>query len=212
MNVHLRQLIHSYLTGILFRKLPADAARYSPLLKYSAVGTQNPEPNLPEVSPEDVSSPEAQLAQANAERDQLAAEKAELQNLLLRTRAEFDNARRRQERERSEFLQFAAMDLVKEILPILDDFERALKVETKDQDYAKGVGLIYQRLFETLKKLGLEPIETEGKQFDPEHHQAVERVETEEHEDQAILGEFQRGYNFRGRLLRPAMVKVAVRP
>jgi len=212
MNVHLRQLIHSYLTGILLRKLPADAARYSPLLKYSAVGTQNPEPNLPEVSPEDVSSPEAQLAQANAERDQLAAEKAELQNLLLRTRAEFDNARRRQERERSEFLQFAAMDLVKEILPILDDFERALKVETKDQDYAKGVGLIYQRLFETLKKLGLEPIETEGKQFDPEHHQAVERVETEEHEDQAILGEFQRGYNFRGRLLRPAMVKVAVRP
>jgi len=212
MNVHLRQLIHSYLTGILLRKLPADAARYSPLLKYSVVGTQNPEPNLPEVSPEDVSSPEAQLAQANAERDQLAAEKAELQNLLLRTRAEFDNARRRQERERSEFLQFAAMDLVKEILPILDDFERALKVETKDQDYAKGVGLIYQRLFETLKKLGLEPIETEGKQFDPEHHQAVERVETEEHEDQAILGEFQRGYNFRGRLLRPAMVKVAVRP
>jgi len=176
------------------------------------VGTQNPEPNLPEVSPEDVSSPEAQLAQANAERDQLAAEKAELQNLLLRTRAEFDNARRRQERERSEFLQFAAMDLVKEILPILDDFERALKVETKDQDYAKGVGLIYQRLFETLKKLGLEPIETEGKKFDPEHHQAVERVETEEHEDQAILGEFQRGYNFKGRLLRPAMVKVAVRP
>jgi len=212
MNVHLRQLIHSYLTGILLRKLPADAARYSPLLKYSAVGTQNPEPNLPEVSPEDVSSPEAQLAQANAERDQLAAEKAELQNLLLRTRAEFDNARRRQERERSEFLQFAAMDLVKEILPILDDFERALKVETKDQDYAKGVGLIYQRLFETLKKLGLEPIETEGKKFDPEHHQAVERVETEEHEDQAILGEFQRGYNFKGRLLRPAMVKVAVRP
>ena len=212
MNVHLRQLIHRYLTGILLRKLPADAARYSPLLKYSVVGTQNPEPNLPEVSPEDVSSPEAQLAQANAERDQLAAEKAELQNLLLRTRAEFDNARRRQERERSEFLQFAAMDLVKEILPILDDFERALKVETKDQDYAKGVGLIYQRLFETLKKLGLEPIETEGKQFDPEHHQAVERVETEEHEDQAILGEFQRGYNFRGRLLRPAMVKVAVRP
>lgn len=147
-----------------------------------------------------------------AERDQLAAEKAELQNLLLRTRAEFDNARRRQERERSEFLQFASMDLVKEILPILDDFERALKAETADQHYAKGVELIYQRLFETLKRLGLEPIETAGKQFDPKLHQAVERVETEEAEDQAILGEFQRGYNFKGRLLRPAMVKVAVRP
>ncbi len=176
------------------------------------MGNQNPEQNLPEVSPEEISSAESSLAQAVAERDQLAAEKAELQNLLLRTRAEFDNARRRQERERSEFLQFASMDLVKEILPILDDFERALKAETADQHYAKGVELIYQRLFETLKRLGLEPIETAGKQFDPKLHQAVERVETEEAEDQAILGEFQRGYNFKGRLLRPAMVKVAVRP
>jgi molecular chaperone GrpE len=176
------------------------------------VGTQNPEPNLPEVSPEDIPTTESALAQVTAERDQLAGEKAEMQNLLLRTRAEFDNARRRQERERSEFLQFAAMDLVRDILPILDDFERALKVETKDQHYAKGIELIYGRLFETLKKLGLEPIDTEGKSFDPTLHQAVERVETEDAEDQAILGEFQRGYNFRGRLLRPAMVKVAVRP
>jgi molecular chaperone GrpE len=176
------------------------------------VGNQNPEPDLPEVSPEDIPAAETALAQAIAERDQLACEKAEMQNLLLRTRAEFDNARRRGERERSEFVQFAAMDLVKEILPVLDDFERALKVQTKDQDYAKGVELIYQRLSETLKKLGLEAIETEGKQFDPMLHQAVERVETEEAEDQAILGEFQRGYYFKGKLLRPAMVRVAVRP
>ena len=147
-----------------------------------------------------------------AERDRLAAEKAELHDRLLRARAEFDNARRRAERERSDFLQFAAMDLVREILPVLDDFERALKVETADREYAKGVELIYQRLFETLKKLGLEPIETGGKPFDPNLHQAVERVETEEAEDQAILGEFQRGYNFKGKLLRPAMVRVAVRP
>ena len=167
------------------------------------------------MSPEELPAPtpeEAALAQATAERDQLAAEKAEMQNLLLRTRAEFDNARRRQERERSEFLQFAAMDLVKETLPILDDFERALKVENKDAHYAKGIELIYQRLYETLKKMGLEPIETAGKLFDPMLHQAVERVETEDAEDQAILGEFQRGYNFKGRLLRPAMVRVAVRP
>jgi molecular chaperone GrpE len=179
------------------------------------VENKKPKPNAADVSAEEtvpVPTPEARIDEITAERDQLVVEKAELQNLLLRTRAEFDNARRRGERERSEFLQFAAMDLVKEILPILDDFERALKIEHPDSGYAKGVELIYQRLFETLKRMGLEPIPTEGCQFDPNVHQAVERVETEEAEDQAVLGEFQRGYNFKGRLLRPAMVKVAVRP
>jgi molecular chaperone GrpE len=155
---------------------------------------------------------EGQLATVTAERDQLSSEKADLHDRLLRARAEFDNARRRAERERSDYLQFAAMDLVKDILPVLDDFERALKVETADSNYAKGVELIYQRLSDTLKKMGLEPLETEGRQFDPNVHQAVERVPTEEVEDQTVLGEFQRGYNFKGKLLRPAMVRVAVRP
>ncbi len=109
----------------------------------------------------------AKLADLTAERDRLALEKADLQDRLLRARAEFDNARRRAERERSDFLQFAAMDLVREILPMLDDFERALKVETADRDYAKGIELIYQRLAETLKKLGLEAIETEGRDSIP---------------------------------------------
>jgi molecular chaperone GrpE len=179
------------------------------------VDTRNPEENLPEVLPEDGpfdSVLEGQLSALAAEREQLAAEKAELHERLLRARAEFENARRRSERERLEYLQFAAMDLVRDVLPILDDFERALKVETADRDYAKGVELIYQRMADTLKKLGLEPIETAGQKFDPNLHQAVERVQTDEAEDQAILGEFQRGYNFKGKLLRPAMVRVAVKP
>ena len=177
--------------------------------------TQKPEPRLSEASPDDnvpATTVEGQLAAVSAERDRLAAEKADLCDRLLRARAEFDNARRRIERERSDFLQFAAMDLVREILPVLDDFERALKVETADRDYAKGIELIYQRLYETLKRLGLEPIETEGRKFDPNQHEAVQRVQTGEAEDQAILGELQRGYNFRGKLLRPAWVRVAVRP
>jgi len=177
------------------------------------VDTQNPESNATNVSPDlPAESLEGQLAAITAERDQLLTEKTDLYDRLLRARAEFDNARRRAERERGDFLQFAAMDLVRETLPVLDDFERALKVETADKDYAKGVELIYQRLSETLKKMGLEPIDTAGKQFDPNLHQAVERVETADAEDQAILGEFQRGYNFRGKLLRPAMVRVAVKP
>jgi molecular chaperone GrpE len=158
--------------------------------------------------PEDLTAEES-LA---AERDRLAAEKSELTDRLLRLRAEFDNARRRADRERSEYLQFAAMDLVRDLLPMLDDFERALRVETPDREYAKGIELIYQRMSDTLKKLGLEPIDTEGKRFDPNLHQAIERVPTEDAEDQTILGEFQRGYQFKGKLLRPAMVKVAVRP
>jgi molecular chaperone GrpE len=179
------------------------------------VDTQKPAANLSAVPPDDnvpATTVEGQLAAVTAERDRLAAEKADLGDRLLRARAEFDNARRRGERERSDFLQFASMDLVRELLPVLDDFERALKVETADRNYAKGVELIYQRLYETLKRLGLEPIETEGKQFDPNQHEAVQRVQTDEAEDQTILGELQRGYNFRGKLLRPAWVRVAVRP
>ncbi len=173
------------------------------------------EPNPSEVS-SDANLPaetlEGQLAAVTAERDQLMAEKTDALDRLLRLRAEFENARRRTERERSDFLQFAAMDLVREILPVVDDFERALKHETADTEYAKGVELIYQRLFETLKRMGLEPIEAEGKPFDPNVHQAVERVSTEDAEDMSVLGEFQRGYNFKGKLLRPAMVRVAVKP
>ena len=184
-------------------------------VKLETVDTPKPDSNISDVS-SDANLPsetlEGQLAAIAAERDQLATEKAELADRLLRARAEFDNARRRAERERSEFLQFAAMDLVKDVLPVLDDFERALKVETADRNYAKGVELIYQRLYETLKKLGLEPIEASGRPFDPNLHQAVERVETDEAEDHTVIGEFQKGYNFKGKLLRPAMVRVAVKP
>ena len=177
--------------------------------------TENPQDNAPEAladgGPFD-SILEGQLTAMAAEREQFAAEKAELQERLLRARAEFENARRRWDRDRLDYLQFAAMDTMRDLLPILDDFERALQVETADREYAKGVELIYQRMVDTLTKLGLEPIVTAGQSFDPNLHQAVERVQSQDAEDQAILGEFQRGYNFKGKLLRPAMVRVAVRP
>lgn len=159
-----------------------------------------------------VDTPEAQIAALAAERDQLAAEKAELKDRLLRALADFDNFRRRADRDRSEYIQFAAMDMVRDVVPILDDFRRAMKVETADKEYAKGIDLIFQRLFETLKKAGLEPIEATGKPFDPNLHQAVDRAESEELPDQTVLEEYQSGYNFKGKLLRPAMVKVAVKP
>lgn len=154
----------------------------------------------------------SQVTALTADRDRLAAEKAELHDRLLRRQADFDNFRKRAERDRSDFLQYAGMEFAREILPIVDDFDRALKIETTDANYAKGVELINGRMHETLKKMGLEPMDTVGKTFDPNLHQAVERVETGEAEDQTILAEFQKGYTFKGKLLRPAMVKVAVRP
>ena len=150
------------------------------------------------------------------ERDALKTERDELKELLLRRQAEFDNFRKRSEREKSDFYQYAGMEVVRELLPVLDDFDRARKVETADAEYARGVDMIYNRLYEAMKKQGLEPIDTQGKTFDPHLHQAVERVVMKEAakdaEDDAIIGEFQRGYFFKGKLLRPAMVKVAVKP
>jgi molecular chaperone GrpE len=167
------------------------------------VADDNQETNVSEAAEEASNAPlEAQLV----------AEKAEYKDRMLRTLADFDNFRRRAERDRSEYVQFAAMEIVRDLLPVLDDFQRALKVETPDAEYAKGVELIYQRLFEILKKAGLEPIDAAGKPFDPNRQQAVDRVHTDEFEDQTVLEEYQSGYNFKGKLLRPAMVKVAVKP
>jgi molecular chaperone GrpE len=146
-----------------------------------------------------------------AERDRLIAETQDLQDRLLRRQAEFENFRRRAERERADILEYANTETVRSLLPIIDDFERALKVESADREYVRGMELIYNRLSEALKKLGLEPIEAVGQTFDPNLHHAVDREETSEHEDQTVLDEYQRGYYFRGKLLRPAMVKVAVR-
>lgn len=145
-----------------------------------------------------------------AERDRLAREKAELQELLQRRQAEFENYRKRSERERGEVFEIAAMDTLRALLPALDDFERGLKHETTDKEYARGMELVYQHLTEALRKLGLEPIVNDVPLFNPHIHHAVEMVETNEHPDQTILEEYQRGYYYKGRLVRPALVKVAV--
>ena len=168
----------------------------------------NTAPGSENASGDDLS---AQLASVTLERDQLAAAKAELQDRLLRRSAEFENYRRRVEKEKSEFFEYASSEAVSALLPVLDDFERALKHESSDTEYARGMEMICNRLLETLKKLGLEPISSVGQPFDPYVHQAVDREVTSDVEDHTVLDEYQRGYNFKGRRLRSAMVKVAVR-
>lgn len=146
-----------------------------------------------------------------AERDRLEAEKASLSDLLLRRTAEFDNYRKRTERERADLIEYAASDAVKSLLPILDDFGRALAQSGAGEEYARGVELIFQRMQDALAKLGLEPIEAEGGPFDPNLHHAIEMVECEDEQDHTVIADLLRGYTFKGRLLRPSMVRVAVK-
>ena len=142
---------------------------------------------------------------------QIEQEKAEINDQLLRRLAEFDNYRRRTEREKCEIADAVAGETIKPLLAILDDFERALKAECASADYARGVELIYQRMADALRKLGVETVQAEGAVFDPNVHHAIEMVETDEFEDHTVVADLLKGYTFRGRLLRPSMVKVAVR-
>jgi molecular chaperone GrpE len=144
--------------------------------------------------------------------ENLTQEKQELYDRLLRKQAEMDNFRKRVQREKEEFLEHATSDLVRTLLPVLDGFERALlhrNSGTADQ-FGAGVELIYRQLMETLNRAGVKAIETKGKIFDPHLHQAVEAVAAPGFRDQEIVEELQRGYKIKERLLRPAIVKVAV--
>ena len=152
-----------------------------------------------------------ELEEALAERDQAIAEKAELLDRLRRAQAEFENARKRLQREQEETREYAAMSIIEALLPVVDDFDRALEAEAVDPEYLKGLELIRDRIVEVFQRAGLEPVTAVG-QFDPHYHMAVDRAvaETDE-EDQQILEVYRKGYRFKERLLRPAMVKVAVK-
>lgn len=148
---------------------------------------------------------DAELAKLKAERDMLL-------DRLARLQAEFDNARKRAAKEQQEFREYALADAVKGLLPALDSFERALKINQEGVEFRNGVELIYKQLQDALGKLGLRPIPAQGEPFDPRLHQAIQMVETDEAKDHEILEELQRGYKLKDRLLRPSMVKVARNP
>lgn len=142
---------------------------------------------------------------------QLAEENAQLVDQLLRKQAEVENFRKRMEREKSEFLRFANLEIVRDLLPVLDGFERALKVETTGEmeSFRKGMELVYKQLMDGLQRTGLSPIDSVGTPFDPNFHQAVVHEERDDLVENLVIEEYQRGYLFQGRLLRAAMVKVA---
>jgi molecular chaperone GrpE len=149
---------------------------------------------------------------AVSETEQLKAERDALLDRLARLQAEFDNARKRAVREQQEFREFAAADVIRNFLPILDSFERALKAGSGDcnaNDFRNGVELIYRQFQDALQKIGVQPIPALGQVFDPRVHEAVEMVDTTEVADHHVFDELQRGYKYKDRLLRPAMVRVA---
>jgi molecular chaperone GrpE len=143
----------------------------------------------------------------------LQSEKDALQDRLLRNAAEFDNYRKRVERERRELSEFAAADVLQDLLPIVDNFERALQAPagTDLEAFRKGIELIHRQMLDVLKKRGLTAIDSVGADFDPNVHQAVIHEASDEHREGEVMQELQRGYKIGDRLLRPAMVKVAKR-
>ena len=160
------------------------------------------------------SDPTTADAAADASSDpmiELRRERDELHDRLLRKGAEFDNYRKRIERERREHSDQAVVDLLLSLLTVVDDFDRALTIEAgaDAEGYRKGVELIYAKLHDVLKKHGVRPIETLGTDFDPNLHEAVMHEASPDHRDGEVIGELRKGYMLGDKLLRPAMVKVA---
>jgi molecular chaperone GrpE len=153
----------------------------------------------------------AELEARTPEGAEVKRQRDEYYDLLLRKTAEFDNYRKRTERERQAVTEAAAADLITDLLPLIDDFERALEAEAPDgaDTYRRGVELIHRQLLEVLRKRGVRPIEALGTDFDPHYHQAVTYEPAAGRRDGEVVEEFRRGYMLGDRLLRPAMVKVA---
>jgi molecular chaperone GrpE len=190
--------------------------------------TTNNVPDVPETAPEQkaVMSDEADSGTQGTRQDETAQLKADLatakadadqwRDRFLRKAAEFENYRKRSDRERAEASTLVMSSIIEEFLPILDGCERALKSFREEtgqaatlRKYREGVELIYKQLVDTINRLGVTPIEAKGRKFDPHFHEAVTRQETLEFEDNTVIEELRRGYLFKDRLLRPAQVVVA---
>ena len=159
-------------------------------------------------------SEEATADPIQQQMQQLKEERDGLHDRLLRKQAEFENYKKRIDRERGEFAQFASAELMKEILNALDSFELAIRNASGasgDDNMLRGFELIYKQLLDVLGRFGLKVLEVKGQMFDPNFHQAVSTGATDEVPENTVIDEMRKGYLLNGRLLRPAMVSVSVR-
>src|SRR5580765_8749362 len=180
--------------------------------------TQMLEHELPAADPGDgfeeksatAGDPNSAVIEAGGELEKLRAERGDLFDRLARLQAEFDNYRKRAAKENADYRDFAVSDAARSLLPVVDSFTLALKnAAAKPEDLHKGVELIFKQLQDVLQKLNIERIPAQGEPFDPRVHEAIEMVETDAAPDHHVLEELQPGYRIKGRLLRPAMVRVA---
>jgi molecular chaperone GrpE len=146
------------------------------------------------------------------EYDRVKVERDQLVDRLARLQAEFENARKREVRERNEFREFAVAGAVEQFLPVLDNFQLALKAKGSAEQLRAGIELIVKQMEEALRSLNVQPVEAVGAEFDPRVHEAIEMVEKPDVPDHQVFDEVRRGYRIKERLLRPAMVRVASNP
>jgi len=169
------------------------------------------EPLELEEHPEDADTPSVTVSSDDILK-KVQAERDVLFDRLARQQAEFENLRKRTEREKQDFREYAVADTLRSLLPILDNFNLALRVQGNNEDLRKGVELIRKQMEDALTKLGLQAVPALGEPFDPRLHEAIEVVESAEAKDNHVVEELQTGYRFKERLLRPAMVRVARNP
>ena len=157
--------------------------------------------------------PESPSSDAEVEIQKLIEERDSLQDRLLRRQAEFENYRKRADRERNEYVQSASAELVRELLNVLDSFDLAIRNASSEgsagEDMLRGLDLVYKQFLDTLGRFGLKAIEAKGQTFDPNFHQAISTVPSDEAPENTVVEEFRRGYTLNGKLLRAAMVSVS---
>jgi molecular chaperone GrpE len=154
----------------------------------------------------------AELARLQLDLEQMKGERDQLLDRLARLQAEFENARKRTEREKQEYRDYAVGSVVEQFLPVLDNFELALKSTGTTEQLRSGVELIVKQMEEVLRQMQVQPIAAVGEAFDPRHHEALGSVERDDLPDQHVAEEIRRGYKLRDRLLRPSLVRVASNP
>ena len=185
----------------------------------TALVVEDPQPEIQENAGTDASEPAIAVETASGEAtvsrvefDQLKAERDQLLDRLARLQAEFENARKRAEREKAEFRDYATGSVVEQFLPVLDNFALALKATGSADQVRAGVELIVKQADEVLRQMQVTPVATVGEQFDPRLHEAIGSIERDDLPDHSVAEEIRRGYKLRERLLRPAMVRIVSNP
>lgn len=178
----------------------------------AAASEAQPQAEAAPAEDEATTASSAEYDKLKAELEQLKAERDQLVDRVARLQAEFENARKRAERERQEFRDYATGSVVEQFLPVLDNFELALKATGSAEQLRAGVELIVKQMEEVLRQMQVHPIPAVGEEFDPRHHEALGSVEREDMPDQHVAEEIRRGYRLRDKLLRPALVRVATNP